>query len=172
MWSSGHDTSFRKLASCWGWVFLMSFDVSLPFLPPALPLRHLFPTFFTTLSLSGAWSNKVSKASRSEKKRKQIEPRASATPGPWHQPLQTSSHLQVRILWGINCAGNLGNWAWTEVWGCFLSWGPLPLCVCVSTCVHPPHRLSFRLGLGGSSRQSGLELAISRHYCVSLDTMI
>ena len=95
----------------------MYFDISLAFLPPALPLRHLFPTFFTTLSLSGAWSNKVSKASRSEKKRKQIEPRASATAGPRHQPLQTSGHLQGGILWGMNRAANSGNWAWAEVWG-------------------------------------------------------
>lgn len=34
-------------------------------LAPAAPRCH-WPTFFTTLSLSGAWSNRVSKASRSE----------------------------------------------------------------------------------------------------------
>ena len=63
--------------------------------------------------------------------------------------------------------------AWAEVWGGLLSWGPLPLCVCEHVC--PPSkecRLSLGWVWGGSSRQSGLELAISLHCFVFLDTMI
>lgn len=90
---AGEDTSLKKLASCMRVFYCL---VQLAPLPP----RHLLLTFFTTLSLSGAWSNKVSKASRSGNTGKcQMQQRPASW---WGSPPQGPAKMATRSDIGRN----------------------------------------------------------------------
>lgn len=116
----------------------------------SLPPRHLFPTFFTTLSLSGAWSNKVSKASRSEKEENAkwstgLIPGGETHPMSW--PQASKGHMvsyRQEFFW-YETAGNSKSWVWGTDVRLILALGSFSVCVC-------PHLLqgfSFGLGLWG-----------------------
>lgn len=121
----------------------------------SLPPRHLFPTFFTTLSLSGAWSNKVSKASRSEKEENAkwstgLIPGGETHPMSW--PQASKGHM---VSYRQEFFGNSESWVWGTDVRLILALGSFSVCVCV--CVPTFYKVSLLgWGCGGAVRQFNL----------------